>query len=390
MTIKALYPTARPSLDLDFANTRCLDPRITFSRASTATFVGADGLIQTAATNVARFDHDPTTGESLGLLAEAARANLITYSEQLNNTGWFKNLVTVSANAGVAPDGTFTADQVSNTPNSTSYCRPTVSISNTTTYTFSLYVKPLTTNKSLIFETTGGQVVFNLTTLTTSGPGARQIVPVANGWYRIVWTFTGISGLGGFPQFPTLFIGGWPTTSDSVSFLFWGTQVEAGSFPTSYIPTSGSTATRVADVASMTGTNFSSWYNNTEGTFVTDAILAFTQNAGNPFTFGGVFYTVVNDPYGFGAIRTLGNGQIMNGGLSNSLTSFSKTAVALKSGDFAIGRGGSITGTSSTAYTPTGSQWRINSSLGSLAVIKRLAYYPVRLPNAQLQALTAT
>ena len=117
MTIKALYPTARPSLDLDFANTRCLDPRITFSRASTATFVGADGLIQTAATNVARFDHDPVTRESLGLLVEEARTNLITYSEQLNNTGWFKNLVTVSANAGVAPDGTFTADQVSNTPN---------------------------------------------------------------------------------------------------------------------------------------------------------------------------------------------------------------------------------------------------------------------------------
>ena len=62
MTIKALYPTVRPTLNLDFAKTKALDPRVTFTRASTATFVGADGLIQTAASGAARFDHNPTTG----------------------------------------------------------------------------------------------------------------------------------------------------------------------------------------------------------------------------------------------------------------------------------------------------------------------------------------
>jgi hypothetical protein len=70
MTIKALYPTVRPTLNLDFAKTKTLDPRVTFTRASTATFVGANGLIQTAASGAARFDHNPTTGESLGLLVE--------------------------------------------------------------------------------------------------------------------------------------------------------------------------------------------------------------------------------------------------------------------------------------------------------------------------------
>ena len=60
------YPTIEPSLKLDFANARALDPRITFTRASVATYVGKDGLIKTAGVNEPRFDHDPTTGESLG------------------------------------------------------------------------------------------------------------------------------------------------------------------------------------------------------------------------------------------------------------------------------------------------------------------------------------
>ena len=81
MTIKALFPTVRPTLNLDFANTKTLDPRVTFTRASTGTFVGSNGLIQTAASNIPRFDHNPTTGESLGLLVEEARTNSLT-----NNT----------------------------------------------------------------------------------------------------------------------------------------------------------------------------------------------------------------------------------------------------------------------------------------------------------------
>ena len=73
MTIKHLYPTQRPSLDLDFANSKRLDPRITFTRGSTATYVDAEGVIQSAANNEARFNHNPVTGESLGLLVEESR-----------------------------------------------------------------------------------------------------------------------------------------------------------------------------------------------------------------------------------------------------------------------------------------------------------------------------
>jgi len=70
MTIKTRFPFIEPSLDLNFAASKRLDPRITFTRASSATFVNEDGLIEAAGINQARFDHSPTTGESLGLLVE--------------------------------------------------------------------------------------------------------------------------------------------------------------------------------------------------------------------------------------------------------------------------------------------------------------------------------
>ena len=61
MTIKHLYPNARPALDLKFARDKTLDTRITFTRASSGTYVDENGVIQSAASNEARFDHDPVT-----------------------------------------------------------------------------------------------------------------------------------------------------------------------------------------------------------------------------------------------------------------------------------------------------------------------------------------
>ena len=78
MTIKHLFPPAWPALNLDFANSKALDPRIAFTRSSIGTYFDADGIPQIAAEDEARFDHDPTTGESLGLLIEGASSNLIT------------------------------------------------------------------------------------------------------------------------------------------------------------------------------------------------------------------------------------------------------------------------------------------------------------------------
>ena len=79
--VTADYPTIKPSLNFNFARSRALDSRVEFTRASNATYVGRDGLIKTAGQNEPRFDHDPTTGESLGLLLEYSRSNQFGHHE---------------------------------------------------------------------------------------------------------------------------------------------------------------------------------------------------------------------------------------------------------------------------------------------------------------------
>ena len=106
------------SLDLNFSQYKALTDSvsgtnlITFSRASTGTYVDSDGLIKTAVADAPRFDHDPVTGESLGLLIEEERTNLFTYSEEFDDATWLKSNATVTANDAVAPDGTSTADKL--------------------------------------------------------------------------------------------------------------------------------------------------------------------------------------------------------------------------------------------------------------------------------------
>jgi hypothetical protein len=101
--------TGVPVLSLDFLTSNTLDPRVTFTRSTTATFVGSNGLIQTAAINAPRFDYNPVTLAPNGLLIEEQRVNSLLYSDQFQQATWSKVGV-VTANATTAPDGTTTAD----------------------------------------------------------------------------------------------------------------------------------------------------------------------------------------------------------------------------------------------------------------------------------------
>jgi hypothetical protein len=95
------FPNVRPSLDLRFALAKKLDPRITFTRGSTGTYFGSDGLMRTAGVNEPRFDHDPITGQSLGLLIEESRTNNVFASDRVD-ASW---LITVSGGSGTFIDG---------------------------------------------------------------------------------------------------------------------------------------------------------------------------------------------------------------------------------------------------------------------------------------------
>ena len=274
MAIKDSYPSIRPSLDLNFAGSRMVDPRITFSRASSATYFDEKGVLQTAPTGVPRIDHDPVTGECKGLLIEEQRMNLLLYSEQFNNTAWDKAGATVTTtNTIVAPDGTLSADKIiEDTVNSEHYIRCKTVSCGAGTYTASVFWHE-SSDRSLHLRVvhngetyTTSQVVFSKNSLSLSqvsgNATSASATNVGGGWWRIALVFS-ILATRNVQHGVQL----WNTTSfytgNGTSGLYaWGLQLEQGTFPTSYIKTEASQVTRAADAAVMTGTNFSDWSNS--------------------------------------------------------------------------------------------------------------------------------
>ena len=397
------YPEVRPTLDLNFARVKALDPRITFTRASGGTYVGADGLIKYAGVNEPRFDHDPVTGESLGFLVEEARTNLATYSTDFSQAAWTKSNSTVTANTAIAPDGTLTASLL--LPNVGS--SPGGEISRIgTNGIFSIYVKRQ--NARYCGFTSwgyfGGNVYFDLDTGNiVSGWGFHpnfgtvtpSIAPAGNGWYRISITATNESNRI-FRIFPSATSGtsaNNPPTGDGTSGIYiWGAQLEADAFPTSYIPTEASSRTRAADVASITGTNFSSWFRQGEGSF-------FINSAKTPTTNG--VYFLCGDATDYIRAYAQGDGgsalQYFDAGPASTITisnssQYQKRAFAYKVNDIAASINASTASTASSGQAPVASQLLIGNSTGSIncinGTIARLTYYPKRLTDAQLQVLT--
>lgn len=419
MSILSAFPSIRPTLSLDFAKVKALDPRITFTRASTATYYDAEGVLRTAASGEARFTHDPATEESLGLLIEEARTNLFTYSEQFDNAAWTKLNVTVNADAAVSPDGLTAADAVIATTTNASHFIDSGALSFTsgTTYTQSIYAKALGTNRIRLrfnaaaftsisyvdFDLVSGSIVASSGLITAS-----SITSVGNGWYRCTATAVATATATNNIYILILDAVGTQTYAGngySGAFL-WGAQIEAGAFPTSYIPTTSSQVTRAADVASMTGTNFSSWYNaENAGSVYVEANETFAGSNGGPwwlhagFSLRGIAYRRYPASntleFGYrqpdGALRTTSISDVLLGGQNN------KVAVSFDAANSSVCvNGASATTSSSSNLYPAVDQMRIGYAAISgsspyvwCGTIKKLAYYPARLPNGQLQALTA-
>ena len=410
MTIKALYPTVRPTLNLDFAKTKALDPRVTFTRASTATFVGADGLIKTAGNNVPRFDHNPTTGESLGLLVEEARTNVLKYSNDFSQAGsWQFVQVTPIYNASIAPGGTQTATRLT-TATTTSSQYITSTGANTVepgVQTVSAYVKPGTCTQIQLQFNSGinTRICFDLTTNSTfniqadGSNGVGTITNAGNGWKRLTLTST-VAATDTVAIY--LLQNQGFQLSAGLTLEIWGLQAEAGSFPTSYIPTVASTVTRAADLASMTGTNFSSWYRQDQGTIYQSVKLLAASPQDNQY-YGATFAAVtdattrVTHDYSSGG-GVSGQTIILSDAGATSATlvispfnaTTRKTASAMQVGSVAFAANGQIvTGTATAMPSTVDRMFLSKSGFTPNTTISRFAYYPVRLPNAQLQALTA-
>lgn len=257
----------RPAFDLPLADLGSGEVDITlargvgtgtFTRATAATTVNSAGQIVSVAAGVPRSYYDPTTLEYMGYLAEGARTNLLLQSEDLATT-WENTVSSESVNAGVAPDGTTTADKLI-PDNGTASGRITqtgLTISANTTYTYSVFAKgaefslvrlrvgdgDFSDTADVTYDASDGTVssAAAVTGAWTNPSSTAKQYP--NGWWRFTLTFTATTNAGDRVQL-------WCTnTGDGTSgILLWGAQLEAGSFASSYIPTTTASVTRNADV----------------------------------------------------------------------------------------------------------------------------------------------
>jgi hypothetical protein len=243
----------------------------TFSRAGAlpsfnATRVNSEGLIEEVLSNVPRLDY--SDGGCPSLLVEPQSTNLLTYSEDFSDASWTKTQTTITANATISPSGTTTADKF--IPSALSIIHQVekniTAPSGNVTISFFAKKEELSQIGAVI---TGGGIVGSLTSafdLNTKsffiGTGSFSNFP--NDWVRISIT-TPTDGTALSVRF-RIYSAGIPTFAGNGmdGLYFWGAQLEALRYASSYIPTVASTVTRVADVVSKTG--ISSLIGQTEGT----------------------------------------------------------------------------------------------------------------------------
>ena len=421
---------SRPTLDLDFANNESLDDSITgknlvsFTRASSGTYVDGDGVIQSAAVDTARFDHDPATGESLGLLIEEARTNLIPNSE--NFSLWTVQGLTQSTAASiVAPDGTTgNVQKFTESSASESHRIFESEITGNIPCTHSVFVKKGSGGRYPYLSSDNASGVrksigFNLDAGTVFGDTADFsnifINSYPNGWYRIGATITddGVSSalvVWGFAEdtesgFALPYLG-----DGTSSFYFWGAQMEVvtvssvgADFASSYIPTSGGSATRAADVAEITGANFSSFYNQSEGSVFAEWQSNYANQFSTVFQFNaGAASTNLLEAYrnnsDTSVVARIRESDGTQNTVANSISSWTG-----QSNKIAVGYGSSFLGASVNSSSvnsdtslnlPTPNALNLGATTDGAVNkflsghVKRLTYFNTRLPDATLQTIT--
>lgn len=391
-----------PSLLLDFT-TPVLDTRITFTRSgATATRVNSAGLIVACAANEPRFDYDPATGLCKGLLIEGARSNLLTYSSAFDNAAWSKVRVGVtglSINAVTAPDGSETADKlVEDASTNTHYVQGSAasSIVTATPYTLSVYLKKAERKYATLLLNVGavGGVAVDLDSgALTNVSGTATSTYHGNGWWRVSVTQTSVGTSAAVQVYTKDNSNNSTYAGDGASGIYaWGAQLEAGAFPTSYIPTTGSTATRNADAAQI---NDLSWFSTSTGTLYAEADTVTPAGGSAPIFVvqdaGGVnrHQLSVRSPL-YGAVAA----SVSQASLGLSTAADAKVAAAYAAADFAASVAGGIA-SSASGSVPTGMTYATLGDFdfgGSESLnghVRRLAYWPRRIANAQLQTLTA-
>lgn len=399
----ALTATERvlPRLALDFT-TASLDSRVTFTRTgNTATVTNSSGLIAPINANLPRFDFNSITLACKGLLIEEARTNVCTYSSAIGGGTWlFLPSYAAQLNNAVSPDGTINASNiytvVSGSPRFT-FREFTYTASQV--YTLSVFAKSNSKRWLCIYNPSGagpGAAWFDLVDGVVGSVAAgftSTITAFGNGYYRCTVTYTAPAlGSQYFAMSDVNANLSLTTTANGTSgILVYGAQVELGAFATSYIPTVATAVTRNADDATMTGTNFTSWYNESAGTFVStfnsaasSANILVTQVAGN----GRPLYII-----GGGVIRIFDGTTTVNAGGTYTFGNVASAASTYGDGTMSCAlNGGSVgTGVFDGSLGTSGLYIGRNPAQGNEYIkghIQKIAFYPMRVSDRQLQAFS--
>jgi hypothetical protein len=251
-----------PALALDFLTPGTLDPRLTFARASTATYFDSAGVMQTAAVNAPRWDYDPATLALRGLLLEDQRTNLAFQSADLSHASWLKaGLVvvapTVTANQAIAPDGNLTAARVvypavpSATNTSVIYQNQTVTAA---AYTFSVWLR----------GNVGGEQLYLAINVANASYSNSARITLTTQWQRFTYTTPTLTAAAWTFDIGTDLRGGTQTSTLAQTIFAWGAQIELGDHATSYIPTTTAAVVRSIDVCAIPPANMG-WFTGTPG-----------------------------------------------------------------------------------------------------------------------------
>ncbi|MGE5509929.1 MAG: phage head spike fiber domain-containing protein [Bacteroidota bacterium] len=416
----ALDFRARSAAIVDFGFVRGFvgrpDDLLSVSRASQASYFDRNGVLQYAANNVLRYDHDPITGAPLGLLIEGAATNIALNSQDFG-PNWNETNASVSSNVQAAPDATMTADKlVESNANGAHHTTRSLTIAANTLYTFSVFIKAgertkgrlswsnsgLTNQVLCDFDLTAGTIT-NTQAVGSASSAASSIKALADGWYRI--SLSGIIDASTTAGFPVIALrdgsGATSYTGDNASgFYIWGAQVELGGVATSYIATAGATATRNADAITLLLNALP--FNTLQGTLVADVILRTTLpaavvgaivdlNDGSDDERIGLKY----DPSAsnnVGPIVSDGGTDQVNANATATLNSAQKHALAWRANNFAYSLAGAAPVTDSAGTLPSvttlciGGRGDAGAAQG-IQHLRSLMYLSRRVTNTELQAL---
>jgi hypothetical protein len=395
-----------------------------FSRSGKATRINSQGLIEEVANGQSRLNYPMIDGVVSGCphhILEPARTNIFTYSEQLNNSDWIKDDITVPSNLIISPTGSLNADKiVENTSSSVHSIAQSKGGAGVFTYTSSVFAK--TSNNDRYLQIWIGNTInaavwvrFDLDNgIITQDNGiagtgysinSSKIEYYGNGWYRCYFSVNKINTTGtNTVQFRLSQISTGAEsnvyTGDGTSGVYlWGAQLEVGSYPTSYIPTNGAAVTRSAETAN--GSGDAATFNDSEGVLMaeikadqdiatSERITISNGNSSNDRvvieydeTFGLVKFWVT------GGGTT--NGEVQISGIKK--TQFNKISVLYKANLLKIYINGFNVGNGTGIVAPTGlDNLKFEQAIGGnnfYGNTKQVQYYNSALTDSELEQLTS-